>query len=63
MSVGMPMSEEFTCLQFVRRAGETAGADVLEVVIDRPDSRLNAVDGRLHEELTRDKRTPRFEGR
>ena len=47
------MSDEFTCLRFKQHAGDAPGADVLEVVIDRPDSRLNAVNGQLHEELTR----------
>jgi enoyl-CoA hydratase len=46
------MSYEFTCVRFERHAGDLPGADVLEVVIDRTDSRLNAVNGQLHEELT-----------
>jgi len=47
------MTDEFTSLRFERHAGSTPGADVLEVVIDRPGNRLNAVNGELHDELTR----------
>jgi enoyl-CoA hydratase len=39
---------EFGYLQFERHDG-----DVLRVTIDRPDDQLNAVDERLHHELTR----------
>lgn len=46
------MTHEFTCIRFVRHPGATPGADVLEVVIDRPGNDLNAVDGALHEDLT-----------
>ena len=45
-------THEFRCIRFQRHAGTTPGADVLEVVIDRPDSPLNAVNGVLHEDLT-----------
>ncbi len=45
-------NHEFRCIRFQRHAGTTPGADVLEVVIDRPDSPLNAVNGVLHEDLT-----------
>jgi enoyl-CoA hydratase len=40
--------DDFTAIRFARHDG-----GVLEVVIDRPDSELNAVDARLHEELAR----------
>jgi enoyl-CoA hydratase len=43
---------EFTCLRFERHPGPTPEADVLEVVIDRADSALNAVNGQLHDDLT-----------
>jgi enoyl-CoA hydratase len=46
------MSHEFTCVRFDHHVGDPPGADVLEVVIDRPGSDLNAVDGDLHHDLT-----------
>lgn len=46
------MTHEFTCIRFEHHPGESPGAAVLEVVIDRPGNRLNAVDGRLHADLT-----------
>lgn len=46
--------DDFTCLRFERHAPpDDAGGEVLEVIIDRPDSRLNAVNGDLHHDLTR----------
>lgn len=44
-------SHDFTCIRFERHRGPTPGAEVLEVVLDRPDSPLNAVNGQLHEDL------------
>jgi enoyl-CoA hydratase len=46
------MSHQFRCIRFERHPGATPGADVLEVIIDRPDSAINAINGELHEDLT-----------
>ena len=44
---------DFSCLRFERHdAADGGGGEVLEVVIDRADSRFNAVNGELHHELT-----------
>ena len=46
--------DDFSCLRFERHVPSDDGAgEVLEVVIDRADSRFNAVDGELHHDLTR----------
>lgn len=44
-------NHEFRCIRFERHP-DPAGAEVLEVVVDRPGSPLNAVNGDLHDDLT-----------
>jgi len=46
------MTYEFSCIRFEHHEGDNPGADVLEVIIDRPGSDLNAVNGDLHDDLT-----------
>jgi enoyl-CoA hydratase len=46
------MTHQFRCIRFEHHSGATPGADVLEVIIDRPDSAINAINGELHEDLT-----------
>lgn len=47
-----PAPGDFTCIRFERHDGGSPGARVLEVILDRPGSDLNAVDEALHHDLT-----------